>query len=44
MPPPAEVARLVERFQEQREDYRSDRYNEAQLREGFLNPFFKVFG
>jgi len=44
MPPPAEVAHLVERFQEQREDYLSGRYNEAQLRNDFLNPFFGALG
>ena len=44
MTPPAEVLRLVERFEEQREDYRRGRYNEAQLRQDFLNPFFKALG
>ena len=44
MAPPAEVVGLVERFEEQREDYRRGRYNEAQLREDFLNRFFKAVG
>lgn len=44
MASPADVARLVERFAEQRQDYRSGRYNEAQLRQDFLNPFFEALG
>ena len=44
MTPPAEVVGLVERFEEQHEDYRSGRYNEAQLRQDFLNPFFQALG
>lgn len=44
MAPPAVVVGLVERFEEQREDYRRGRYNEAQLRDDFLNPLFKALG
>ena len=44
MPPPAVVRELVERFESNRESYRSDQYNEAQLREEFLNPFFEALG
>ncbi len=44
MTPPGEVVDLVERFEEQREDYRSGQYNEAQLREEFLNPLFAALG
>ena len=44
MAPPREVVKLVERFDRQREDYRSGRYNEAQLRQDFLNPFFEALG
>jgi len=38
------VAGLVERFASHREAYRSGAYNEAQLREEFLNPFFEALG
>jgi hypothetical protein len=44
MSAPETVAALVERFASHREDYRSGRYNEAQLREEFLNPFFAALG
>ena len=44
MAPPAAVAELVDRFQSQRDAYRSGQYNEAQLREEFLNPFFETLG
>lgn len=44
MPPPATVAELVDRFGRNIESYRSGRYNEAQLREEFLNPFFEALG
>ena len=44
MPPPAVVGQLVERFGSQWEDYHSPQYNEAQLREEFLNPFFEALG
>ena len=38
------VADLVERFASHREAYGSGAYNEAQLREEFLNPFFEALG
>lgn len=38
------VAELVERFDSNREAYRSDQYNEAQLRQEFINPFFAALG
>lgn len=41
---PAEVGRLVEQFAEQRDQYRSGRYTEAQLRQDPLNPFFEALG
>ena len=41
---PAAVGELVGRFDSQREAYRSGDYNEAQLREEFLNPFFEALG
>ena len=40
MPVPEEVRKLIERFDEQREAYHAGRYNEAQLRQEFLEPFF----
>ncbi|MBM4466764.1 MAG: restriction endonuclease subunit M [Chloroflexi bacterium] len=44
MPVPEEVLRLVARFDEQREAYHAGRYNEAQLRQEFLEPFFEALG
>ena len=44
MTAPGEVRDLVARFQEQLPDYSSGRYNEAQLRQDFLNPFFVALG
>lgn len=44
MPAPDIVRQLVQRFEVQREAYRSGRYNETQLRRQFLNPFFEVLG
>jgi type I restriction-modification system DNA methylase subunit len=44
MPAPEIIRQLVERFEENRDAYRSGRYNEAQLREEFLNPFFEALG
>jgi len=44
MTAPKAVARLVERFHENREAYLSSEYNETQLRREFLDPFFKVLG
>ena len=44
MPPPAVVSELVERFDERRDQYRSGDYNEAQLRQEFLNPFLEALG
>ncbi|TRZ88730.1 restriction endonuclease subunit M [bacterium] len=41
---PKEVSRLIEKFNQHLESYRSGKYNEAQLRNEFLNPFFKVLG
>ena len=38
---PATVLDLVERFDRNRDEYRSGRYNEAQVRQDFLNPFFE---
>ncbi|MCC6125699.1 MAG: N-6 DNA methylase [Pirellulales bacterium] len=44
MPAPPVVIELVERFIAHKEGYRSGQYNEAQLREEFLNPFFEALG
>jgi predicted type IV restriction endonuclease len=41
---PAAVRELVERFDAHRQTYQSGQYNEAQLREEFLNPLFEALG
>jgi len=44
MPMPQEILKLIARFDEQREAYHAGRYNEAQLRKEFLDPFFEALG
>ena len=44
MPAPEVVRELVERFDANKDTYRSGQYNEAQLREEFLNPLFEALG
>jgi predicted type IV restriction endonuclease len=44
MPVPEEVLKLIERFADNREAYHAGRYNEAQLRQEFLEPFFEALG
>jgi predicted type IV restriction endonuclease len=44
MPAPAVVLELVQRYESQRDSYRSEQYNEAQLRREFLEPFFAALG
>jgi type I restriction-modification system DNA methylase subunit len=44
MAAPGELLRLIERFAEQLDSYKSGAYNEAQLRIEFLDPFFKLLG
>lgn len=44
MSAPAIIQDLVNRFRDSRELYRSGRYNEAQLRQEFLNPLFETLG
>jgi len=44
MPAPPVIADLVERFDQQGEAYRSGQYNEAQLRQEFVDPMFKALG
>jgi type I restriction-modification system DNA methylase subunit len=41
---PQEVSELIERFERNQESYISVKYNEAQLREEFINPFFEALG
>jgi len=41
---PKGVKRLVERFERNRDAYRSSDYNEAQVRLELINPFFKALG
>jgi len=41
---PQEVRELVERFDRNRDAYRSPSYDETQLRREFLDPFFAVLG
>ncbi len=44
MAAPQSVLELIERFDQNRNAYRSDQYNEARLRIEFLNPFFEALG
>jgi Alw26I/Eco31I/Esp3I family type II restriction m6 adenine DNA methyltransferase len=44
MSAPDDVKKLVERFEDNREAYRSGKYNETQLRNEFLNPFLEHLG
>ena len=44
MTAPASVRELVERFDAHRPVYQSGQYNEAQLREEFINPLFEALG
>lgn len=44
MTAPQSIIDLVQRFDDHREAYRSGKYNEAQLRVEFLNPFFEALG
>jgi len=41
---PKEISELVERFDRNREAYRSAQYNETRLRREFIDPFFKALG
>src|SRR5437899_674620 len=41
---PRPVLDLVERFDRNRDSYKSGNYNEAQVRREFLDPFFKALG
>lgn len=44
MPLPTKIQDLVTRFEDHMEVYKSPSYNEAQLRDDFLNPFFECLG
>jgi len=44
MAAPQPVLELIERYNRNRAAYRSQQYNEAQLRIEFLNPFFEALG
>jgi len=41
---PSRVAELVQTFEEHIEAYRSQQYNETQLRREFIDPFFEELG
>jgi predicted type IV restriction endonuclease len=41
---PEEIHKLVERFDRNFDAYRSGKYNEAQVRQEFINPFFNALG
>ena len=41
---PDSVKRLIETFEDNIDFYKSNQYNEAQLRQEFLDPFFKELG
>jgi hypothetical protein len=41
---PAEIARLIETFERNRDSYVQDRYTETQLRREYVDPFFKALG
>jgi len=44
MPAPEIIKQLVERFGQHRDAYLAGKYNETQLRNEFLNPFFEALG
>ena len=44
MPVPREILALVERFQDNADEYLSGPYNETQVRLDFINPFCECLG
>ena len=44
MTAPAQIIALIERFDRNRDAYLSAQYNETQLRQEFINPFFETLG
>lgn len=43
-PAPKQIIELVQRFERNIESYRSQGYNETQLRREFIDPFFEALG
>jgi predicted type IV restriction endonuclease len=41
---PANLLDLVDRFESNKEAYTASRYNEAQVRREFIDPFFRLLG
>ena len=44
MPAPQEIVELVDQFSRRINEYRSSLYNETELRNEFVNPFFAALG
>jgi hypothetical protein len=44
MTPPPELSHLVERYRDNRDDYRASYYNETQVRREFIDPLFELLG
>lgn len=44
MPAPEKIGQLVETFARHLDDYKSGTFNEAQVRQEFVNPLFKCLG
>ncbi len=44
MTAPDSIARLVDKFERDKSRFQQPEYNEAQLREEFVNPFFRALG
>src|SRR5262249_8262246 len=44
MPAPPEVLALIQRFTDNRDDYRAATYKEAELRQEFVDPLFSCLG
>lgn len=41
---PPLISTLIDRFEQNRESYKSQGYNDTQLRREFLDPFFEALG
>lgn len=44
LPAPQEIIELVDQFSRRINEYRSSLYNETELRNEFVNPFFAALG
>lgn len=44
MPAPKIITDLIERFEQNKHSYKTGVYNEAQVRQEFINPFFNALG